>query len=200
LAVDGAANVRWVRMQNASSPDEDRRWVEQVFQGPIAKNGRLYVAQPGVRSVDCLDGATGRQYWSAAVPDMVGMIGVANDLLAVQTTKGVCGIDLATGTRRWALDMEELYRFHLIDENRLLIASGERGPGKKVGWQPRLTWVNPADGKPVAKTAVSSLFDADPRLGPLVAYKNRLFTFFGRGQNDVTRELIELTPAGEATR
>jgi outer membrane protein assembly factor BamB len=200
LAVDSSGIVRWVRTQNVSSPDDDPRWVEQMFQRPIVRDGRLSVAQPGVRAVDCLDAVTGRQHWSAALSDVVGIIGIAGDALVVQTSKGVFGFDLAAGGTRWRLDVEELFRFHLIDDQHLLIASSERALGKKVGWQPRLTWVNPVDGKPVARTTVAGLIDADPRLGPLVPYKNRVFTFFGRGQQDATRDVIELIPTGDAER
>jgi hypothetical protein len=37
-------------------------------------------------------------------------------------------------------------------------------------------------------------------LGPLVAYKDRIFTFFGKGQHDPLRDVVELIPKGAAER
>src|SRR5262245_2366759 len=196
LLVDDTANVRWIRTQNKSSADDDRPWVEQMFQRPIVKDGRLYVAQPGVRSVACLDAATGRQHWSKALPVVVGIVGIADDLLVARTEGGVHGIDLAGGTTRWQLDVEELFSFHLVDSKRLLLVSRERVVGKNDKWQPRLSWIDPADGKRIATAAIPSLADSDPRLGPLIPFKDRLFTFFGRGHTDETRDIVELVPKG----
>jgi outer membrane protein assembly factor BamB len=200
LAADAAGNVRWIHTQTTTPPDDDRRWVEQMFQRPIVSNGRVYLAQPGVRSVDCLDVATGRSYWSAALPELVGMIGLSGDLLVMQTAEGVGGIDSTVGTTRWQLAIDNLFSFHLVDDSNLLLASRERSATNSDRWLPRLTWVNLADGKPVASTMLSDMADSDPRLGPLVPYQNRLFTFFGRGQQDATRDLAELIPKGEPER
>jgi outer membrane protein assembly factor BamB len=200
LAVDGSANVRWIRTQATASPDDDRRWVEQLFQRPIVNEGRLYVAQPGVRSVDCLSAATGRSYWSATLPELVGVIGLAGDLVVVQTAEGVCGIDTRAGTTRWQVAVDNLFSFHLVDDSSLLLASRERSATNSDRWLPRLTWVNLADGKMAATTVLSDLADSDPRLGPLLWYQNRLFAFFGRGQQDATRDLVELIPKGQPER
>jgi len=158
------------------------------------------VAQPGVRSVDCLNAATGRSYWSAPLPELVGMVGLAGDLLVVQTGEGVCGIDAMAGATRWQLAIDNLFSFHLVDDSSLLLASRERSTTNSDRWLPRLNWVDLADGKLVATTVLTDLADSDPRLGPLVPYGNRLFTFFGRGQQDATRDVVELIPRGQPER
>jgi hypothetical protein len=107
-------------------------------------------------------------------------------------------MNLIAGTTSWHLDVEELFSFHLVDGKRLLLGSRERVAGKNDQWQPRLSWIDPADGKRIATTAIASLADSDPRLGPLVPHKNHLFTFFGRGQHDATRDIVELIPVGDA--
>jgi hypothetical protein len=198
LGLDTAGNVRWVRSQVVLPADEDPRWVLQMYQRPLVKSGRLYVAQPGVRTVECLAAATGRRYWSAVLPEVIGIVGLTGDLLVVRTEGGVRGLILANGTTRWKYDADDLFSFQLMDDDRLLIARRERAPHHADQWQTRLTWLNPADGKPLATTVLSSLADSDPRLGPLVPYKDRLFTFFGRGQHDPTRDVVELIAHGEA--
>jgi outer membrane protein assembly factor BamB len=200
LAVDAAGNVRWVRTHVTLPADEDPRWVLQMFQRPLVHIDRLYVAQPGVRTVDCLAAATGRHYWSAVLPEVVGLVGLASDLLIVRTEADVRGLDRSGGATRWRYAADDLFSFQLVDRDRLLLARRERVPGQTDQWQTRLMWLNPADGKPMATTVPPNLADSDPRLGPLVPYKDRLFTFFGRGQHDPTRDLVELVPTGEADR
>lgn len=198
LSVTADGNVRWVRKQNTVAADEDPRWVLQMLQRPLVKGGRLYIAQPGVKSVECLSAATGRQTWSAALPDIVGIVGLAGDLLVIRTERSLRGLELIDGTTRWEYSADGMYSFHLVDEEQLLIANREKVPNKSDCWQPRLSWLNPTDGETIATTVLTSLADSDPRLGPFVPYMDRLFTFFGRGQHDPTREIIELIPAGAA--
>jgi hypothetical protein len=89
-----------------------------------------------------------------------------------------------------------LYSFSLIDDERLLLAQRARTPGDISRWQVRFAWFDAATGEAVASTSLSSLTDNEPCLGPLVPYKDRLFAFFGRGQTDATRDIVELVPNG----
>jgi hypothetical protein len=198
LAIDNSGGLRWIRTHVALPADEDPRWVLQMFQRPLMHGDRLYVAQPGVRTVDCLSATTGRRYWSAVLPEVVGIVGLTNELLIVRTEDGVRGLGIADGIARWRHVADDLYSFQLLDDRRLLLARRERVPEQAERWQTRLVWLNPADGKPAGTTVVAALADSDPRLGPLVPYSNRLFTFFGRGQHDPAREVVELVPAGPA--
>jgi outer membrane protein assembly factor BamB len=198
VAVDAAGNVRWVRTQTALPADDDPRWVLQMYDRPLVHGERLYVAQPGVRTVECLAAATGRRHWSAVMPEVVGVVGIAGDLLVVRTEAGVRGLDLRDGRTRWRYTADDLYSFQLVNDERLLLARRERISKDAERWQTRLVWIDPADGTPQATTVVPKLDDSDPRLGPLVPYKDRLFMFFGRGQHEATRDVVELVPSGEA--
>jgi outer membrane protein assembly factor BamB len=194
IAVDARGSIRWIRMHATSPPDEDPRWVLQMYQPPISRDGRLYLAQPGVRTVDCLDAATGREIWSTAVPDVVGLVGLSHGLLAVRTERGIEALDEAEGGIRWQYAADHLYSFSLVDDERLLLAQRARMPGDSSRWQVRFAWLDAATGEAVASTSLSSLADKEPCLGPLVPYKDRLFVFFGRGQHEPTRDLVELAP------
>jgi len=151
-----------------------------------------------VRTVECLAAATGRRYWSAVLPEVVGIVGLAGDKLIVRTESDLRGLDLASGAAQWRYPADHLFPFQLVDNERLLIASRERTPSDADQSRVRLTWINPLDGKAIASAVLEGLVESDPRLGPLVPYKDRLFTFFGRGQHDPTRDIVELAPAGEA--
>src|SRR5205085_6422007 len=120
LAIDSSGSVRWVRSQAISPTDDDPRWVLQMFQRPLLKDGRLYVAQPGVRTVECVAAATGRHYWSAVLSDIVGIVGFSGDLLVVRTQGDLRGLNLSDGTTKWRSAVEELAGFPILDEQRLL--------------------------------------------------------------------------------
>jgi hypothetical protein len=128
----------------------------------------------------------------------LGIVGIAGELLVIRTEQGLQALGIADGSTKWRYDAAELYGFPLVDDQRLLVASRERVHGEKDRWQVRLTWVDPATGAAIASTLLDALTDADPRIGPLVPYQDRLFTFFGKGQHEAAREVVELAPAGEA--
>jgi outer membrane protein assembly factor BamB len=200
LSIDAAGKVRWVRKHVTLPHEEDPRWVLQRFHPPLLAGGRLYVAQPGVRTVDCLDPQTGRQFWSVVLPELLGIVGLSGNQLIVRTETDLRALDPQTGQTHWRTPISELHSFQLVDERSLLVASRERPQQSSDQWLTRLTWLDAATGQPTAACTLPSLVDADPRLGPLVPYKDRLFTFFGRGQHDPNRDVVELVPAGEADR
>jgi len=174
--------------------------VLQAYQPPLVSGERLFVAQPGVRSVDCLHSVSGRKLWSAVLPEVLGLVGLSGEKLIVRTETEVRALDAATGKTLWSYGARDLYGFPLVDDQSLLIAARERVPGDNDKWRIRLTWLDPATGQPTASTVLPNLIENDPRLGPLVPYKDHLFTFFGKGQHDPVREIVELTPKGQADR
>jgi len=174
--------------------------VLQEYQPPLVKGDWMYVTQPGVRTVDCLAVATGQRCWSVVLPEVTGMVGLAGGLLVIRTEMGLQALDLTDGKTRWRYNADDVYCFPLADEQRLLVACREHAGAEKDRWQVRLTWLEAATGAPTATTILSDLIDVDPRLGPLVPHGNRLFAFFGRGQHDPARDVLELIPKGEAER
>jgi outer membrane protein assembly factor BamB len=197
IALDEAADVRWIRRHTTLPADEDPRWVLQWYRPPYVRDGRIYLAQPGVRTVDCLDAATGRMFWSANLPEVVGLVGLTGDVLIVRTETEVLGLALADGTLRWQYDSGRAFSFSLVDEQHLLMATREAVPGKTDLSHVKLTWLATSDGKPVATSVLADLNDSDPRLGPLIPCKDSLYTFFGRGQHDPTRDVVKLVPIGD---
>jgi outer membrane protein assembly factor BamB len=205
LSLDVAGNVRWVRQHVMIPADEDPQWVLQQYAPPLVAEGRMYVAQPGVRTVEALDPTTGRQHWSAVLPEVLGIVGLApaaaadgTPRLIVRTERDLRGLDTESGATLWRFPVAELTSHQLVDDRALLLAVRLRRHEQSDQWNIRFFWLDSATGESLGSCVVQDLADSDPRLGPLVPYKDRLFAFFGRGQHDARRDLVELTPAGEA--
>jgi hypothetical protein len=198
LATDTEGNLRWLRKQVALPADEEPRWVLQMYHPPLLDGPRMFVAQPGVRNIECLDITTGRRHWQAVLPEVVGLVGMAQGRLIARTETDLRALDPATGQTQWRYPTSELHSFQLADDSAILVALREQLPNQQ--FQTRLTWLDLATGRATATAALPTLVDPDPRLGPLVSYKDRLFTFFGRGQHDPNRDFVELAPKGEAEK
>lgn len=195
LGLDARGQVAWVRKQVTLPSDEDPRWVLQTFQRPIVHNGQLILAQPGTRSVICLDPATGFEKWETLLPDVLGCWGVSQGNVVLRTEAGVQSLDAATGKRKWFTPLTDMQPHGLVDEKSILCVRKIPQEGKKE-WTLQLLWLDPATGSERATTRLAALQDLSPRLGVMVPYKDRLFTFFGRGQHDPNRDVVELIPSG----
>jgi outer membrane protein assembly factor BamB len=195
LALDARGQVAWVRKQVTLPADEDPRWVLQTFHRPILADGRVVLSQPGTRSVISLDPATGLKHWETLIPDVLGVWGISKGQVICQTEAGVQALDVATGKRTWSALLNDLQPHALVDDQRVLVArKGLKADDKKPLIE--LTWLDAATGQPQGTTQLAALTDGTPRLGPLVPYKDRLFTFFGKGQHDPNRDVVELVPSG----
>ena len=151
LAVDTAGNVRWVRKHVATLPaDEDPRWVLQTYQPPLLDGERMYVAQPGVRSVDCLDWPPGKQLerrrcrkwsaWSAWLE--VGSSRAPRPTFALST--------LPRDKRSGAMLPRSCTASNSPTTASCCVAAREQLP--KQQFQTRLTWLDPATGQATATT------------------------------------------------
>jgi outer membrane protein assembly factor BamB len=192
LATTADGEVRWIRKPLAVPAEEDPRWILQMQERPLVVGSRLFVAQPGVRTVECLDVATGRREWQAVLPEVVGIVGLAGDVLVVRTESDVRGLDGLTGTTRWRFEAGNVVGFPLCDDESVLMATSEAVDGS-ARQRIRFAWLSAADGRVISSSAVEGLNDADPRLGPIVPVGRKTFAFFGRGQQEVTREVVEIT-------
>lgn len=200
VCCDTDGNLRWVRRETALPPAEEPGWVQQGFDGPLLSGHDLYVLQPGGCAVDRLDVRTGQAVWSRLLPDAQRLLGVAGPQLVIRTDRGLAALDTATGESQWEHPTDNVLDAHWCDEHSVLYArrqAADQAPGK---FQPQLVWLDAASGRSVAQTVLRELVDDKPLLGPLWMVEDRLWAFFGKGDRDPTRDLIELTPQGEAER
>lgn len=198
LCCDLAGNTRWIRRHVVLPPSEEPGWVTQHFQRTLVADDGLFVAQPGVRAVERLDARTGRLAWSTLLPNVRGILGTSGDRLIVRVDEGLLALDYDTGRESWKHTADDLLEAALCGDQKILYAHRERPEDKPNVHRPRLTWLDPATGEPSASTALQALDLGDPRLGPMIVHKGNLWTFYGRGRQDATRDVVQLIPQGEA--
>lgn len=195
LGLDARGQVAWVKKQVTLPADEDPRWVLQSFQRPLLVGGQVIISQPGTRSVISLDPATGLPAWETVLPDVLGCWGVSQGKVVVQTETGVQALEVATGKRAWFTPLAGLQPHALVSAQGILIGRQVVRPEDKK-FQIQLSWLDPETGAEQATTPLPAFADATPRLGLLIPYNDRLFTFFGKGQHEPNRDFVELIPSG----
>lgn len=200
VCCDVSGNLRWVRRETVLPPAEEPGWVQQSFQGPLLSGQGLFVLQPGGCSVDRLEVRTGQAVWSRLLPGVQRLLGVAGSRVILQTDGGLTALDTATGESQWEHAVDGLLDASWCDESRVLYARRQavaQAPGK---FQPQLVWLDAASGRSVAETVLRELEDDKPFLGPLLTVGDRWWAFFGRGDREPTRDVIELAPQGAAAQ
>lgn len=195
LGLDARGQVSWVKKQVTLPADEDPRWVLQSFHRPLLFGEHIVISQPGTRSVLSLDPATGLPKWETVLPDVIGCWGVSQGQIIVPTEAGVVALDAATGKRTWFAPSAGLQPHALVNDQQILIGRQSPKPEDKKN-QIELVWLDPSTGIERSATKLSAFADATPRLGLLVPYQDRIFTFFGKGQHDPNRDFVELIPSG----
>ena len=75
LSCDFAGKTRWVRRQEWISPQDDRDWARQYQAPPVVWQDRLFVTQPGVAAVECIDAESGELVWRKVFPGLMRLAG-----------------------------------------------------------------------------------------------------------------------------
>ncbi len=198
LACDLLGQVHWVRRQTWVPPSLERSWLAQSQDRPLVADGRLFVAQPCVRSIAALEPESGRLLWNRVLPNVRRMLGLIGDRLIVETDAGFTALDTASGKPLWYHDADKRLDAVLCgDPGGLMYTQAEQVRGEN-NWRPTLVWLDPATGLAKSRTSLEMLKHERPKFGPLLAVGERRFAFFGRGDQDPTRDIVELTPKGAA--
>jgi len=192
LCCDAGGNVRWVR-KHLSLPHEERpEWVFQHFAPPLLIDSRLLSVQPGVEAIECLEVATGRLLWSFAQERPRRLLGRSGERVIAETESGLVALDLADGKIAWRRDEPQQRLTAAAASDKHVVYMVRRGAADKPK-VPALVWLDAADGRDLGSVEFPQWQDNDPRIGPLVVAKDRLWTFFSR-EKDPNKDLVELTP------
>ncbi len=198
MSCDMAGQLRWIRRQEWIGSQEDPDWARQQAQPAIAWKDRLFVAQPGVADVECVDADSGALIWRKVIPGLHRMSGVADDRLIVETQTGFIALSGDKGEIKWNHPAGDLLEGQLCGgPGGFLYARREKGADGQL--RPVLVWVDVQTGRAKAYTPLDQLKSGTPMFGPIVAAPNRLIAFSAGGDNDPWRTVFELTPKGPAT-
>jgi hypothetical protein len=124
------------------------------------------------------------------VPGIVGLLGVSGEQVILQTSDGLRAFKHATGEPVWERELAAMHPASACDGRVLVATHPKAKEGNKL--LTRLTWIDGATGEILAEQDVAGLEADDPRLGLLIPYQAKLWTFFGQGQTDPSRDLVEL--------
>jgi hypothetical protein len=207
IACDEQGRVRWVRRNPWVPPAVDAFWMLVAQGPPLARDGRVYVVQPGVPGVVALDAASGRVLWRLTDPAVTRLRGIAQGRLIVERigttvsvsavpageTGDLVGLDPATGTRVWRFGPADLLDASLATDDGLLVAVRQPVAGKNTRLA-TLVRLDPATGRETQRWPLAACEDPQPFLGPLVPTAAGLRVFSGRSAADATRDLMILAP------
>lgn len=199
LSCDVLGSVRWMRRPVALPPEEESSWIRQYVERPLVIGDRVFVTQPGVRTLECVDADTGRLIWSQALPDIESILGAVDQRLVVRTSDALLALDPSDGKQLWRHERPQLFDALLLGgEGGLMYVERAAMNVNQDRFAPRCVWLDPATGEPKQSLWLASQQEAEPHLGPLVTQNNRLWGFWGKNHNDPSRDFVEFVPKADA--
>ncbi len=196
--------VRWLRRQlfapppYAASPDEAKRsllWHQQMPSPPLVSDGRVYVTQPGVWAVECLNVDNGRLIWRQPLPEITALAGRIEKRLIVGTTGGLLALDTETGKVLWRRDIS--YRLDPIVCGRpggILCVRLEVPDDEDPLTRPVLVWLDPQSGDVLRQCALDPPTPDAELCAPIVAHGDRQWAIFTVPGQPAVRQIVELIP------
>jgi len=195
LSVGPEGEVRWARRQVWIPPELDSAAHRRPVGLPLAWQDRLLVCQATSPVVECLEKSTGRLVWRRVVPGLRSLVGVAGDRMVVMTDKGLEAFACPDGEPSWNTPVRGLQDVRLAEaRGRLLHLAREREDNQ---YRLKLGWLDPANGRLLAKTTVAQLRDKSPAADALTPLGNRLLLRYLREAGKPNSELVALARGGE---
>ncbi|MGC4004111.1 MAG: PQQ-binding-like beta-propeller repeat protein [Pirellulales bacterium] len=193
---DTRGKMLWARRQIWFAPREDRDWTRQWMQPPVMSDERMFVAQPGVKTVEALDPTTGRLLWRQVLPSIRRILGVNGGLVLVQTDEAVLALNVADGHLLWQSPQSRLLdAFALADTAPRLMVAYEvpaKDPKDKTR-SVELAVIDLKDGRTLETRAFGEVKGDAPHAGPLVAVGDkRWWLFTGNGDKEPHRAIQAL--------
>ena len=199
VCCEQSGRVQWLRQQLWIPPKDraetTRPWYAQVHDPPLVAKERIYAMQPGMRSIECLDLATGRLLWQQTIPRLLRVVGLAGERLVVGTTSEVLGLDAASGKVLWRHDAPDRLEALLCGRpGGVCLVQLQRHNDPNAPRRPVLVWLDAETGRQSGETILEVAPQVKPMFGPLVAQGNRQWLMFAMPQSPATRQVWELVP------
>ncbi len=187
---DSAGEVHWLRRHTWLPKMIDELSEDFRVFTPVVHGDRIVVSLPGVRTVSCLQLATGRRVWERPLPDLRGAVTASGSRVLVDTTAGLTALSLDDGTVAWTRPLESRLEALHADGSTVVVAHREKIANAKT--KPYLLWLDLKTGRELAQSRVEGTEKDELQFGPLVLASGKWWTFSGQGWKDPKRELNEL--------
>ena len=146
--------------------------------------------------VECLNAETGALAWSVIRPDVRGIRGRSGPLLFIDTDEGIEALEAATGKSRWRRPLDNRLDAALVSDEFIVLSQLQDFSARQKR-HVVLTWLDPSTGRVQGTAPLVEIQNPHPRLGALRAANGKLWAFFGDGDSEPLRELVEITRQGD---
>ncbi|HUQ72868.1 MAG TPA: PQQ-binding-like beta-propeller repeat protein [Planctomycetaceae bacterium] len=195
---DLKGTVQWIRRELWLPPRIDPLQYDHFALPPVLTENTALVAQPNVRTVQCLDRQTGRRLWNRPLPRLQGMIAMHEPFAFAAEPERLTAIDTATGAVLWQTPLEGWLGPLAVDDNRVAVLRRETRKGNQ-GWL-TLTWLDSATGRVLADSSLDAEEKDEWRVGPWFALDGGLWALSESGIKTAHRDLSVLTPIADSYR
>jgi outer membrane protein assembly factor BamB len=197
VCCDLLGRLRWLRRQTWLPPADQNGFFRQFRQPPVVAENRVYVTQPGVLAVECLDLENGRQIWQQAWPELRRIVGLVNNSVIIEAGTGLHALRSENGERIWTASESGVLEAQICGApGGILVARSQRLRNEQRRLS--LAWLDATTGIEVGRTSFPELQDKDPQAATLVPDQGKIWLAWGRNPRDFKRELIELVPKGSS--
>lgn len=205
LACDVSGRVSWLRRQIWVPPPSESYqhtspWFEQIHDGPLVQEGRVFAAQPGVWTVECIELDTGQLVWRRRVGSLRRLVGLASGRLIARTADGLLAIDGRSGETAWHDGDEPPAQSRLLEAHlggppgTILACRRQREDESDERGRLVLQWIDAQTGRLRDETVLGAPEQCGPWLEPLVAHGGRQWAFVASPHDPASRDVLELVP------
>jgi len=202
LCCDLLGRVAWIRRQiwvpPPSKTEDAGPWFRQRLRRPLVAGSRVYVTQPGVWAMECLDLETGAVRWRRGLPRLTSPLGYLDGRLILETTAGLTALRALSGRTIWRHDAEDRLAASACGRPGGIVYAKleprENAPANN-GRRPVLVWVDPKTGRTARESVVDFSGKENALLGPLITDGRRQWVFAASADNPSQRKILELVKA-----
>lgn len=213
-AADG--HPLWVRRQPwaGSQGDPWWWWWFQAQSPAVARDGTLFIVQPGVAACTAIELATGRLIWRTPLPLVRRLVGIAGKeksaRIVVETGDGIVALHPGDGAVTTLLDGRDgpgdpwlgiaptrlmAAAIATTDGHAVVAVQTRRPPdGTTALLDTSVVWIDVASGTLKRTVDLPALAGQPPWVGPMAASGDRLWVLTASKPNDLRRTLWELAP------
>jgi len=201
LRCDSHGHVRWIRRLPWMPWDQDISGAHQSHTRPLIVGDHVFIAQPGMRGVVCLNRETGQLVWHRTLVTVRDVWGVSADRLLVETDGTILGLDAKTGKTVWQqVKPSDMVAAYCVEgPGELMIGSNEAVTPKGKKHHIRLEWLDPATGKTKKQSMLGKVEGEQLWMAAVVSHNKKSWAVLRLDKNQPILDLVELVRRGKAS-